>query len=916
MTQDANELQNRFIELKAQGRLPSIKGVALSILEATSNEDVSLGRIAQIVTPDPALTARLIKISNSALYPGSRPVASLSDAIQKLGLAQVRHVALSFALVSENKDGACQNFDYPSYWVRSILRGSIMRQTCLLLRLGSPEEMFTLGLLSKIGELALATAYPEQYSALLDLKLTSSNARKKEIEVFGIDAPTLSAALMEDWKLPTPFSEAMLLEVDENKNCVPRTRGLFALIKGAELVAQGWLNTQQITPTERLNQLTPILKQMLDDLISQGQLAHEVDEEQAQHLGKVAFEEAMSWLDSLSILPSLSQKRSVSSKPNNSLAPIEPKRPLTEEILQPEHSSDTLRALIGTADTGGLKTIAQALSMRSGKLIAMRSKEQLFDELIELAPHVLFIDFDSSSKFLTLLQSIRDTEIGKTLYIVILAKTEQESSLLPLLSQGIDDYLIKPISLPQAHAKLSTAEKFSTIVQSFKESKQALMRYSLELESANKKLQQSAISDSLTGLPNRLLMQDRLKSALVASKQSQKPISVLMIDLDNFKNINDSFGHPVGDELLRAIALKLKPIIKTGDSLARMGGDEFTVILRDCDLEQAQIFAQTLSKTISAPQNIHGRDIVITSSIGISNFPTLAHEAEHLIQQADLALYKAKQQGKAKWAIFHPDMSLAVSKRFAIQSALNNALQNNEFEVFFQPRIHLNTGTVAGAEALLRWNNPALGNIPPDIFIPLAEESGLIDDIGNWVLQQSLKIAKPWLAINPSFHLAVNISTKQFKSKDLAVKVAKALQSASFPAKNLELEVTESAAMDDIFLAAKILDELKKIGAIVSIDDFGTGHSSLAYLKKLPFNILKIDKSFILNALIDKDDMAICKMIAALAKTLGKDLVAEGVETSALASFAKEIGALYAQGYLYSKPVPQNQMQQLLGRVW
>lgn len=918
----SSESNTRFIELKAQGRLPSIKGVALSILEASSNDDVSLSRIAQIITPDPALTARLIKISNSALYPGSRPVASLQDAIAKLGMSQVRQIALGFALVSENREGICEGFDYASFWARSIIRGSLMRQACLMMRLGSAEEMFTLGLLGKIGELALATAYPEKYSDLLRTGLDGKALRRKEVEIFGIDAPKLSAALMEDWKLPAPFAAATLMESTYKENESDRIKGLFSLITGAEKVALSWVGLQEASKEERLASLTPHVVSMLGEMIMAGKMGFEQPSTgEGESLGKAAFDEALGWLENLAILPKLKSRRT-RSLPTRVISeldsPVSTQRPLSELLLSPESTGAEVRALIGSADSGTIKTIAQALSIRSGQIHALRSKDHLFDELLDFAPNILFLDFDPDPNFTNLLESIKETEIGKELLVVIICRSDQEQKMAGLLASGADDFLVRPFTLAQASAKVATSEKIAAITSSLKESKDGLKRYALEMETVNKKLQQTALSDALTGLPNRQLFNDRLSRAIeMAPKKNGKKIALIMMDLDNFKHINDSFGHPTGDDMLRQMAARLKPVLRIGDSLARMGGDEFTVILRDVTGEKDVMdFVEKIQLAIGAPMKIQDKEAKVGVSMGISFHPEHGNSAEQLIKHADLALYKAKQTEKGTARFYTQALSDAASKRFSIESALNKALERKEFELHFQPRVDLGTGKMAGVEALLRWKNAEMGMIPPDVFIPIAEESGAIEQIGDWVLREALRLTKPLLSIDPDFHVAVNLSARQFKSKDLAANIAQALRAEGFPSKRLEVEVTESAAMDDIFHAAKVLEDLKKIGLAISIDDFGTGYSSLAYLKKLPFDILKIDKSFILNALTDKDDHAISKMIAALAKTMGKGLVAEGIETPALADFAHSLGAKWGQGFLYSKPVPIAELRSLMGKEW
>lgn len=912
----------RFIELKAQGRLPSIKGVALSILETTANEDVSLPSIAKIITPDPALTARLIKISNSVLYPGARPVAALKDALVKLGLSQVRQIALGFALVAENKEGSCIEFDYPGFWAKSIIRASLMRQACLSFKLGSAEEMFTLGLLAKVGDLALATAYPEKYASLLKSNLQVHELRVKEREAFGLDAPLLSAALMDDWKLPPPFARAAKLESQYLEAEEPRIKGLFELMRGAEEVAMSWMEKQDLTPEERAEALAKATQSMLEVMLEAGGKARNVTEEDAKTLAEISFEEGVGWLESLSILPQFkAPKERAVAKATAAKAmedePLEVRRPLAEEMMEPRVMSEPVRALAGCSDPASIKTIAQALSMRSAHIVALRNKDQLFEELIEFAPHLLFLDYEVTPQFNQMLESIRETELGKSLLIVLVCRPEHENRMGEALSNGADDYLVRPFSLAQANAKVATAERLAAVSLSMRESRESIKRYALELESVNKKLQHTALNDHLTGLPNRLLFQDRLEQAIAGTLEKKEKTALMIIDLDHFKNINDAFGHPIGDEVLRTVAERLKPMIKVSDSLARMGGDEFTMILRDVkDMAEAQGHAKKVLEKIGQALKCSGKLAHLTASIGIAMCPEHGEDVGTLVKHADLALYKAKQEGTSSWHCYTAQLSEAVSKRYSLESALNKAFEREEFEVHFQPRVDLATRKMVGAEALLRWKSAEMGMIPPEIFIPIAEDNGLIDAIGTWVLKQTLKIAKPWLALDPTFQVAVNLSARQFKGKDLSAWMAEALSEAEYPARNLEVEITESAAMEDIFMAGKALSELKRLGLAISLDDFGTGYSSLAYLKKLPIDTLKIDKSFIVNALTDKDDAAISKMIAALAKTMGKGLVAEGIETAAHAEFSKELGVKYGQGFLYSKAVPARELEGFFGKVW
>lgn len=912
------DYNTRFTELKAKGRLPSIKGVALSVLEASLAEDMSLSRMAQIITPDAALTGRLIKVSNSALYPGSRPVASLQDAMSKLGMSVVRQTALGFALVSDNRDESCEAFDYPSYWARSIIRGSLMRQACLMFKLGSADEMFTLGLLSKIGELALVTAYPDKYAPLLDSGLEGRALRDKESEMFGIDAPAMSAAIMEDWKLPAPFAMAATMESDYRGSAAPRIKELYALISGAETVAQGWVGLQEATPDERIAQLAPPTLQMVREALSAaGSGRAEPTSAEIAELAKASFEEALGWLESLAILPNLKAPRA--RRPAHPVHALEisaagaPKRPLADRLLESDSTVEEIRALVGSTDASSIKTIAQALAIRGGQIRALRSKGQLFDELLGFAPHVLFLDFDASPKFATLLQTIKETERGRELLVVLVARSDQEHLAGALLARGADDFMIRPFNLSQASAKVATAEKIASITGALRASKEDLKRYALDMESVNKRLEKTSLYDALTNLPNRELLNDRLNLAVGELGPEGKQVALVMMALDNFKGVNDSHGQPAVDGALKEVASRLKSMLRAGDSLARMAGDEFAVVLRDVESDQQAVdFAILLLERAAQPTAVRDLDM----RAGVALHPEHGASAEALIKNAGLALQQAKQAAKGTVQVYTPDLSDAVNKRFFIEAALGAALERGELALLFQPRVDLGTGRMVGAEALLRWHHPEMGMIPPDVFIPIAEETGAIEKIGQWVMREALRQTKPLLLEDRSFRVAVNISARQFKSKTLAAEVAATLRAEGFPGCNLEVEISEAAAMDDIFHAAKSLEELKSLGLAVSIDDLGTGYSSLSHLKRMPFDALKIDKSFMLNALVDKDGNAICHMIAALSKAMGKGLVAEGIETAALADFSQRLGAKWGQGFLYSKAVPSAELRALLSKSW
>ncbi|MFB2923441.1 putative bifunctional diguanylate cyclase/phosphodiesterase [Aerosakkonema funiforme] len=435
-----------------------------------------------------------------------------------------------------------------------------------------------------------------------------------------------------------------------------------------------------------------------------------------------------------------------------------------------------------------------------------------------------------------------------------------------------------------------------------------------ERRMAEETIRYQALHDLLTDLPNRILFNERLSGALVNAKSNQGTIAVMFLDLDRFKTINDTLSHACGDQLLQMVAERLTSSLWQHDTVARWGGDEFTLLLPQISCaEDAARIAQVILDTLKQPFNIEGHQLHISSSIGISLYPHDGEDGETLLRNADAALHRAKEQGRNNYQFYTAAMNSHASELLMLENELHQALERGEFVVYYQPQINTNTGKIAQMEALLRWQHPEFGLVSPAKFIPLAEENGLIIPIGEWVLRTACTQIKAWQDAGlPPLCVAVNLSARQFQQPNLVEMVARALQETGLENHFLELEITESVAMQNVDFSRSILQELHNMGVSISMDDFGTGYSSLSYLKKFPLDKLKIDQSFVRELATDPNDGAIIAAIAALGKVLNLTMVAEGVETEEQRDFLRSLECEYMQGYLFSKPLSPQDATELL----
>jgi len=439
-----------------------------------------------------------------------------------------------------------------------------------------------------------------------------------------------------------------------------------------------------------------------------------------------------------------------------------------------------------------------------------------------------------------------------------------------------------------------------------------------ERKLAEERIYHLAHHDALTGLPNRFSLHDRLSQTIVAARRENRLLAVMFLDLDHFKAINDSLGHPVGDRLLIEVAQRLKACVRESDVVARLGGDEFVVVMTDVGepaIGAVSALAAKILQRLTQPHVLDGRDLHATPSIGIAVFPGDGDDADTLMKNADVAMYHAKSRGRRNFQFFATSMNEAAAERVELESSLRQAVDSDEMLLHFQPQVDAVSGRVVGVEALVRWQHPSRGMVPPGKFIPLAEETGLIEPLGRWVLNAACRQLwtlgqKGWQGLR----MGVNLSARQLREDDLVDYVRDLITSYRLEPRDLELEITETAAMENANVTIGVLRRLRDLGVALVIDDFGTGYSSLAYLKLLPIQRLKLDRSFVSDIETDHNDAIICSATIALAHSLGLEVVAEGVETEAQLTYLKYLGCDLIQGFYFSKPLPEAALIEFLDR--
>lgn len=469
--------------------------------------------------------------------------------------------------------------------------------------------------------------------------------------------------------------------------------------------------------------------------------------------------------------------------------------------------------------------------------------------------------------------------------IIVLTGLDDDELALSAMRHGAQDYLLKG--------------KFDFHLLN------RAIRYTIERKHAETEIKRLAYYDTLTELPNRLLLVDRLRQAIVLAERDKSSVALLFLDLDHFKRINDTLGHAYGDRLLKIAADRILSCLRSTDTVARLGGDEFVVVLQMvADPENVVRVAGKILETLKLPVNFEDHEIYTSTSIGIALYPNDGMSVDELLKNADLAMYQAKESGRNNYQFFSHDMNEKAIHRQRIETNLRHAIAHHEFFLEYQPQLDIRTRAIIGFEALVRWNHPEIGIIPPNDFIHIAEETGLILPLGDWILHTACQQAKIWLDQgNQWLRIAVNISARQFNQENFVSKVVEILRQTELPAENLELELTESVIMAHADRNVMALKELKSIGIRLAIDDFGTGYSSLSYLKHFPIDRLKIDRSFVQDIITDSDDAAIAKAIIVMAHSLKLNVVAEGVEQQDQLDFLHSHNCDELQGFLLSRPL-------------
>jgi diguanylate cyclase (GGDEF)-like protein/PAS domain S-box-containing protein len=429
-----------------------------------------------------------------------------------------------------------------------------------------------------------------------------------------------------------------------------------------------------------------------------------------------------------------------------------------------------------------------------------------------------------------------------------------------------------------------------------------------------RRLVHQAFYDTLTGLPNRALVLDRLDQLLNEAQRSKHQIAVMFLDLDDFKKVNDSLGHEEGDNLLMQAAKRLRESVREGDTVGRFGGDEFVVLLSNLDrASDTQPVALNLLKRFQEVFQSNGRDIILTASLGIAIYPNDGSTPSELLRNADSAMYYSKGIGRNTYSYFTHAMNKEVSRRLILEEQMHGAVGRGEFSISYQPKVEVASGSIIGVEALIRWNNPVLGRVAPEEFIPIAEQTGLIVPIGHYVLSEAMSMAVHWLAIsNQEFNIAINLSPRQFRDPQLVSSILSVLDKAMLPGDALELEITEGVLMNAYTHVNEALTKLTNLGITIAMDDFGTGYSSLSYLRRYPFNVLKIDRSFVDDIVADRGDRELIVAAIAMAHGMGLKVVAEGVETDQQLEMLSEYHCDIVQGFLFRKPVTANEITSIL----
>jgi diguanylate cyclase (GGDEF)-like protein len=536
------------------------------------------------------------------------------------------------------------------------------------------------------------------------------------------------------------------------------------------------------------------------------------------------------------------------------------------------------------------------------------------------------------------LKRIRSRKSASALPVIMVTAKAESRNIIDALEHGANDYVTKPVDFAVALARVNTQISRRRAEQQVVIANEQLRKANEDLErqveertkrliEANRRLKEEiadreelqvrsrylAYHDSLTGLGNRLLFKEQLDEALGDVSATQHPLAVLFLDLDSFKAVNDTLGHSIGDLLLKSIAAKLRDLLPPTDRIARLGGDEFAILQISSPQPASSIsLAEKIIDLVGQPHTIDGHDVAVGASVGIAFACRGEMSTESILKSADLAMYSAKSEGRGTYRMFDPQMNAIVQTRRSMERDMRAALALGGFTLYYQPLVNLQTKKVTAFEALMRWHHVERGHVPPSEFIPVAEEMGLIVQLGEWALRQACTEAVEW---PDDIRVSVNLSPLQFSKGNLVSTVLSALASSGLPASRLELEITESVLLEKSERNIAILNQLRALGVRISMDDFGTGYSSIGYLRSFPFDKIKIDQSFVRDVLVDKGSLAIVRAITGLGVSFGITTTAEGVETEEQMRFLDLEGCIEVQGYLFSRPVPASQVAGLMARL-
>jgi len=562
--------------------------------------------------------------------------------------------------------------------------------------------------------------------------------------------------------------------------------------------------------------------------------------------------------------------------------------PTPLNILLVEDSEDDAQLLLHALKKGGWEPLYERVE--SGSAMEMALARRKWDVVIADQNLPQF----SALKALDLLK-----ENGYEIPFFIVSGSIEESLAAEAMNAGAQDYVMK-----------SNLTRLSPAIE--RELREVQVRR--DRQRAEATVEHQAHYDLLTNLPNRTTFKDRLTVALAQAGRNRKMMGILFVDLDRFKTIVDTLGHTIGDKLLRGVAERLRASLEEGDTLARMGGDEFVILLPQINrADRAVRVAQRILEALKPSFHFDEHELHITMSIGITLYPYDGEDADTLLRNADTALYRAKEQGRNNYQLYTPAMNARAFERLALENSLRKALERREFLLHYQPQVHMRTGVIAGTEALVRWQHPDLGLVYPAEFISIAEETGLITQLGEWVIRTACAQNKAWQKAGlPPMTVSVNLSARQFQQQDLVESVARILKETGLEARWLEMEITEGIAMQNADYTNVLLRGLKSMGVKVALDDFGTGYSSLSYLKKFPIDTLKIDQSFVRDLTTDPNDAAIANAVIVLAHSLKLTVIAEGVETREQETFLREHDCDMSQGFLFSTPLPAQPLESLI----